>query len=138
VGFTPSPRLTRAASGTTFCRTPSGEGRTAVSLLTSSAVTALYKGDDYGSPRLSRMRSGCASSHRRRLSLDRRPWLIATQAGQDFLGHDQRSDCHVILSCLLLVKPMGAYLDCAIAGNRVHRIPVVEEFDLVLRYLDCS
>ena len=25
--------------------------------------------------------------------------------------------CHVILSCLL----MGAYLDCAIAGNRVHR-----------------
>jgi len=46
--------------------------------------------------------------------------------------------CHVILSCLLLVKPMGAYLDCAIAGNRVHRIPVVEEFDSVLRYLDCS
>ncbi len=28
--------------------------------------------------------------------------------------------CHVILSCLLLVKPMGAYLDCAIARNRVH------------------
>src|SRR5262249_22701289 len=92
VGFTPFQRLTRAASGTTFCRTPSGEGRTAVSLLTSSAVTALYKGDDYEGPRLSRMRSGCASSHRRRMSLDWRPWRLATQAGQDLLGHDRRSD----------------------------------------------
>src|SRR6266511_516233 len=46
--FTPSRRLTRAANGITFCRTPRGEGRTAVSLLTSSAVTALNKGDDFG------------------------------------------------------------------------------------------
>ena len=39
--LTPHLRLTRVACGTTFCRTPEGEGRRAVSLLICDAVVAV-------------------------------------------------------------------------------------------------
>src|SRR5262245_59303685 len=50
------------------------------------------QGDDYGSPRLSRMRSGCSSGHCCRLPLNWRARQIAAQAGQDLLNHDQWPD----------------------------------------------
>src|SRR5215204_7488879 len=90
--LTPHKRLTRAVHGTTFCRTPRGEGRTAVSPADQQRRDRSHQGGHDASPRLSWLRSGCPSGHDRRLPIVRFARRQTSPRNQNLLDADARLD----------------------------------------------